>query len=81
MMYNTLVPSSHSVCIYGKMDQAARKISLAKFTKGVSKVMFVTDLAARGIDIPVLDYVVNYDFAAKPKVRCPFFASIISPST
>ena len=28
----------------------------------------MTDLAARGIDIPLLDYVVNFDFPSKPKI-------------
>jgi ATP-dependent RNA helicase DDX54/DBP10 len=31
-------------------------------------VLIVTDLAARGIDIPLLDYVVNYDFPCTPKL-------------
>ena len=31
-------------------------------------VLIVTDLAARGIDIPMLDNVINYNFPAKPKL-------------
>lgn len=56
------------VAIYGKMDQSARKKQLLKFTSKTARVLFVTDLAARGIDIPALDVVINYDFPEKPKV-------------
>jgi ATP-dependent RNA helicase DDX54/DBP10 len=54
--------------IYGQMDASARKISLAKFEKKKSEILLVTDVAARGIDIPQLDYVINYDFPDKPKL-------------
>jgi superfamily II DNA/RNA helicase len=53
--------------------QAARKISIGKFRAGKSNVLVVTDVAARGLDIPLIDNVVNYDFPAKPKLfvhRC-----------
>lgn len=50
------------------MDPAARKISIAKFRSGKCNVMVVTDIAARGIDIPILDNVINYHFPAKPKL-------------
>jgi ATP-dependent RNA helicase DDX54/DBP10 len=53
---------------YGNLDMTARKIEIAKFRHGKAKVLVVTDVAARGIDIPMLDYVVNYDFPAKPKL-------------
>lgn len=55
-------------CIYGDMDQDERSSSLAKFTKGAIKALFVTDVAARGLDIEGLDLVINYDFPAKPKI-------------
>ncbi len=54
---------------YGNLDMTARKIEIAKFRHGKAKLLIVTDVAARGIDIPMLDYVVNFDFPAKPKVR------------
>lgn len=63
-----LMPQPVSVAIYGRMDQSARKIHLAKFANRKASVLFVTDLAARGLDIPILDVVINYDFPEKPKV-------------
>lgn len=54
--------------IYGSLDPAARKIALAKFRAGKAKLLIVTDVAARGIDVPLLDNVVNFDFPCKPKL-------------
>lgn len=49
--------------VYGALDQAARKLNLERFREGKVKVMVVTDVAARGIDIPLLNNVIHYDFA------------------
>lgn len=57
-----------STYIYGSLDQAARKTHLARFRHGKVKILVVTDVAARGIDIPLLDNVVNYDFPASSKI-------------
>lgn len=54
--------------IYSSLDQTARKINIGKFTHGKCSVLIVTDLAARGIDIPLLDNVINYSFPAKAKL-------------
>jgi superfamily II DNA/RNA helicase len=51
--------------IYSQLDSTARKINAAKFSAKKSRILVVTDLAARGIDIPLLDNVVNYHFPAK----------------
>ncbi len=53
---------------YGNLDQTARKIEIAKFRVRKALVLLVTDVAARGIDIPLLDCVINYDFPPKPKL-------------
>jgi len=42
-------------CIYGTLDPAARKIALARFRARKAMVMIVTDVAARGIDVPLRD--------------------------
>uniref|UniRef100_A0A8C3PUB8 RNA helicase n=1 Tax=Calidris pygmaea TaxID=425635 RepID=A0A8C3PUB8_9CHAR len=54
--------------IYSSLDQTARKINIAKFAQGKCPVLLVTDVAARGLDIPMLDNVINYSFPAKGKL-------------
>ncbi|XP_057621422.1 ATP-dependent RNA helicase DDX54 [Chionomys nivalis] len=54
--------------IYSALDQTARKINLAKFIHNKCSTLIVTDLAARGLDIPLLDNVINYSFPAKGKL-------------
>lgn len=60
--------SIDSVCIYSGLDSAARKIAAAKFTSKKCPVLLVTDVAARGLDLPALDTVINYHFPSKPKL-------------
>lgn len=54
--------------VYGALDQTARKAHVQSFRNGHSNILVVTDVAARGIDIPVLANVINYDFPSQPKV-------------
>ena len=54
--------------VYGSMDFAARKLNIGKFRARKALVLVVTDVAARGIDIPLLDNVVNFDFPPRPKL-------------
>lgn len=54
--------------IYGSLDQAARSQQMEQFRRGHTNVLVVTDVAARGIDIPVLENVVNYDFPQGARV-------------
>ena len=54
--------------IYGSLDQTARKLAIEQFRRGRKPILIVTDVAARGIDIPLLDNVINYDFPPTPKL-------------
>lgn len=54
--------------VYGSLDQVARKENVESFRSGEALILVVTDVAARGIDIPILSNVINYDFPAEPKL-------------
>jgi ATP-dependent RNA helicase DDX54/DBP10 len=54
--------------IYGSLDQHARTFQMDQFRRGRTSILVVTDVAARGIDIPVLENVVNYDFPQGARV-------------
>ena len=54
--------------IYGSMEQQVRSNSLSKFRSGLAKILIVTDVAARGLDIPDVDNVIHYDFPCSPKL-------------
>lgn len=54
--------------IYGTLDQHARKQQLYQFRIGMTSLLVVTDVAARGIDIPILANVVNYTLPGSSKI-------------
>lgn len=49
------------VCFSGNMEQKDRERSLIKFRNGSCQVLIATDLAARGIDIPEMKYIIHYE--------------------
>ena len=49
------------VAIEGDMSQNKREYSMMKFRKNQADVLVATDVAARGIDVPKVGLVVNYD--------------------
>lgn len=50
-----------SSCMHGNVTQEDRFNNLAEFRKGDQRILISTDLSARGIDIPGVSLVVNYD--------------------
>ncbi|MEX2565952.1 MAG: DEAD/DEAH box helicase [Cyclobacteriaceae bacterium] len=52
---------------HGDKSQGARTEALRQFKEGQLRVLVATDLAARGIDIQFLPYVVNYELPRSPK--------------
>ncbi|CAH0513218.1 unnamed protein product [Peronospora belbahrii] len=67
---HALLAANHieASCAYGDMDQASRKINLGKFRAKKTSLLIVTDVAARGIDIPLLNNVLNYSFPPTAKL-------------
>lgn len=49
-----------TVFYHGAMEQQERDIALCKFRNGSSNLLVTTDLAARGLDIPNIRYIVHY---------------------
>lgn len=56
-----------SMTIHGDKEQKDRLDAMKKFRKGDTKLLIATDVSARGIDIPNVDYVVNYDLPEQPE--------------
>jgi ATP-dependent RNA helicase RhlE len=56
-----------SLTIHGDKEQADRLKAMNQFKSGETKVLIATDVSARGIDIPSVDYVVNYDLPEQPE--------------
>lgn len=56
-----------SAAIHGNKSQGARTKALDDFKKGEIQVLVATDIAARGLDIPLLPHVVNYELPNVPE--------------
>lgn len=50
-----------AAAIHGNKSQGARTKALAGFKKGDVRVLVATDIAARGLDIPLLPHVINFE--------------------
>lgn len=51
--------------IHGDKDQEARSRAMKAFREGECRILVATDVSARGIDVPDVDYVINYDLPEK----------------
>lgn len=56
-----------AAAIHGDKSQGARERALAEFKSGKKRVLVATDIAARGIDIDSLEYVLNFDLPNEPE--------------
>ena len=53
--------------LHGGIEQKDRFDILERFRSGKNKILITTDVACRGIDIPDMDYVINYDIPDNPE--------------
>jgi ATP-dependent RNA helicase DeaD len=52
--------------LHGQMTQGARLRALAAFARGQARVLIATNVAARGLDLPDVSHVINYDVPEDP---------------
>jgi ATP-dependent RNA helicase RhlE len=57
----------NATSIHSQKSQGARTEALEKFKSGKIRVLVATDLISRGIDIPFLPHVINYELPRSPK--------------
>lgn len=53
--------------IHGDKEQEVRTAVMDRFKSGSNKVLIATDVSARGVDIPNVDFVINYDLPDVPE--------------
>lgn len=53
--------------IHGDLSQKERDHVMNRFRKGADNVLVATDIAARGIDVPAVGHVINYDIPNEPE--------------
>jgi superfamily II DNA/RNA helicase len=56
----------NAVALHGDMDQPARMAALDAFRRGEAKLLVASDVAARGLDIPDVSHVFNFDVPHHP---------------
>ena len=56
-----------AVSINGKLSQQMRLNALNRFKSGERNILIATDVASRGLDIPSVDVVINFDIPANSK--------------
>ncbi|EFE41407.1 hypothetical protein TRV_03842 [Trichophyton verrucosum HKI 0517] len=56
-----------AIPLHGQLSQSARLGALGKFRSGSRDILVATDVAARGLDIPAVDLVLNFDLPSDSK--------------
>ena len=57
-----------AISIHGDLSQRQRDNAMYRFKKGVDAILVATDIAARGIDVPAVGHVINYDIPGDPLI-------------
>ena len=67
-MVKRLKEEDHSAdAIHGDLRQSKRDRVINGFRKGIKRILVATDVAARGLDIPLIQHVINYDLPQVPE--------------
>jgi len=57
-----------AITIHGDLSQRQRDNAMYRFKKGTEDILVATDIAARGIDVPAVGHVINYDIPEDPLI-------------
>ncbi|MGH7836995.1 MAG: DEAD/DEAH box helicase [Candidatus Binataceae bacterium] len=56
-----------AIAIHGDLSQSQRTAALAGFRRRAYRILVATDVAARGLDIPGVSHIINYDLPDEPE--------------
>jgi len=70
----------NAVCLHGQLSQVKRLGALNKFKSGQRNILVATDVASRGLDIPNVDMVINFDVPSHGKDYIHRFVNFIDTS-
>ena len=57
-----------AITIHGDLSQKQRDNAMYRFKRGIEDILVATDIAARGIDVPAVGHVINYDVPEDPLI-------------
>jgi ATP-dependent RNA helicase DeaD len=57
-----------AITIHGDLSQRQRDNAMYRFKRGTEDILVATDIAARGIDVPAVGHVINYDVPEDPLI-------------
>jgi ATP-dependent RNA helicase DeaD len=57
-----------AITMHGDLSQGQRDNAMHKFRNGYEDILVATDIAARGIDVPAVGHVINYDIPEDPLI-------------
>jgi ATP-dependent RNA helicase DeaD len=57
-----------AITIHGDLSQKQRDNAMYRFKKGAEDILVATDIAARGIDVPAVGHIINYDIPEDPLI-------------
>ena len=57
-----------AITIHGDLSQRQRDNAMYRFKRGAEDILVATDIAARGIDVPAVGHVINYDVPEDPLI-------------
>jgi ATP-dependent RNA helicase DeaD len=68
LAYDLKQQGFRAITIHGDLSQKQRDNAMYRFKNGKEDILVATDIAARGIDVPAIGHVINYDIPEDPLI-------------